>query len=841
MRSVSRLHLFFSLCVAVGSLLVAVASVSGQENATQEIGTPATITDSPEISESAIRFFESEIRPLLAEHCYECHNDNKQENDLRLDTFAGITQGGAAGPVFVAGKPEQSLLITAIGYDDTSLQMPPDGKLPSHEIGLLSKWIEMGAPHPDASSTIVQVQQAIDIEAGRQFWSFQPLQKPTLPKIFDSSWPQSPIDLFVIDRLQRTGIQPNPLADKRTLIRRATFDLTGLPPTIEEVQNFLNDVSPDAFARVVDRLLASPAYGIRWGRHWLDVARYADSNGLDENLHYGNAWRYRDYVIDAWNADQPFDEFVLEQLAGDLLETADQSTRNRHLIATGFLSLGPKVLAESDLQKMELDIIDEQVDSLSRSLMGLTIGCARCHDHKFDPIRSYDYYALAGIFKSTRTMQEFKRIAPWWEHPIPNAEEASAIANHAIREQRMQRELDTLITCSLNSTNDESSLPNDVVQQLAFLRAELKTLQESKPQVATAMGVQESDAIQDLPIHIRGSYLTLGETAHRGFPEVLLTSTANANSTGTGNATADSKLAKIAPQSSGRLELARWLTSDQHPLTSRVIVNRIWRWHFGTGIVATTDNFGRMGELPVNQALLDWLGCFLQEHDWSIKELHREILLSSTYQQSSVANLNSLALDPENRLQWRFSPRRLEAEALRDAMLKIGAIDDDQMGGTLVTIPNREFFFNHTSMDATRYDSHRRSVYLPVVRNHLYDMFSLFDFNDAGSVVGDRSTSTVAPQALFLLNSDLTQAAAEGLSRRVCQTATADHDRISLIYQAVFSRPASEHEIARGIAFLERASQMQQEPNASAAEQETDAWTLFCQTVFASNEFAYLK
>ncbi|MCA9117814.1 MAG: DUF1549 domain-containing protein, partial [Planctomycetaceae bacterium] len=370
--------------------------------AAEESSQPTPPTD------EEIRFFETKIRPLLAAHCNDCHGEDLQESNLRLDSLVGMMTGGKAGPAIIPGKPASSLLITAVGYQDNDLKMPPDEKLSARQIADLTRWVELGAPHPDSGKVkIAKPRSRVDIEAGRQHWAFQPLTKPAVPQL--DTPVRHPIDAFLTAAQSEQGLRPLGAADRRTWIRRATFDLTGLPPTPAEIDAFLADDSDAAFADVVDRLLNSPHYGEQWARHWLDIARYADSNGLDENVAHGNAWRYRDYVVQSLNSDKPYDEFLLEQLAGDLLDSGENPTlRNTRLIATGFLVLGPKVLAEVDKAKLEMDIVDEQLDTIGRSLMGLTLGCARCHDHKFDPIGHDDYYALAGILKSTRTMETLK-------------------------------------------------------------------------------------------------------------------------------------------------------------------------------------------------------------------------------------------------------------------------------------------------------------------------------------------------------------------------------------------------------------------------------------------------
>ena len=570
-----------------------------------------------------IEFFEQKIRPLLVEKCYSCHSDQadtkkKPKGGLRLDTRDATLLGGDSGPALVPGKPEESLIIKTVRYTDSDLRMPPKTRLSDAEIRLLEEWVKRGAPDPRKGGTApVAKETTIDLEEGRKHWAFQPVRDPALPQVRAKAWVRNEIDSFILAKLEAADLSAPRMADKRTLIRRATFDLIGLPPTPAEIEAFLADGSADAFAKVIDRLLASPRYGERWGRHWLDVARYADSNGLDENIAHGNAWRYRDYVIASFNDDKPFDRFIVEQLAGDLLKGTGESPPTpvggsdapakpqaayEPLIATAFLSLGPKVLAEVDETKMEMDIIDEQIDTTGRAFLGMTIGCARCHDHKFDPISARDYYAMAGIFRSTRTMEHFRKIAKWWENPIPTAEDLDA--KKAFEQQ--VAEARAAINERVKGANDElrarlgeaAAFPdkpepqyNDEAKaELKKIRDALAKLENSPPEMSTAMGVTEGKPV-DVGVHVRGSHLTIGEVVPRRFPLVLTTGTQE----------------PIADDRSGRLELAQWIASKQNPLTARVIVNRVWRWHFGRGLVRTPDNFGKLGEAPTHPELLDWL------------------------------------------------------------------------------------------------------------------------------------------------------------------------------------------------------------------------------------------
>ena len=696
-----------------------------------------------EDSPSGVEFFNDQVKPLLVEHCFECHSARSETlgGNLRLDSRAGWQQGGDLGPTIVPGKANESLFLAAVRYTKEELQMPPKGKLPDHVIKVFEQWVRMGAPDPRTESS--PAAETPSLEDGSH-WAFQtPHNQPmSVPSVKNRTWPRNEIDRFILAQLETREMTPAPRASRRVLIRRATFDLTGLPPTAEEVDQFLQDKSADAYDRLLDRLLASPRYGERWGRFWLDVARYADSNGLDENIAHGNAWRYRNYVIRAFNHDKPYADFITEQLAGDLIHQQEDESFDP-LIATGFLSLGPKVLAEVDETKMEMDIIDEQVDTVGRALLGLTFGCARCHDHKFDPISTEDYYALAGIFKSTRTMEHFTKIARWNER---------AIAPEA--QQTQHRELTRRIDAAkkrLEELSKEKAADDTTKQQHAQLETEIKRLEGQLPSLPTAMAVADQEQPINLPVHVRGSHLHQGSEVPRGMPAVFAPDAHG-----------------IPKSSSGRLQLAQWLTDGRHPLTARVIVNRMWRWHFGRGLVETTDNFGRLGASPTHPALLDWLADRLVHEKWSLKAIHRLMMRSSTYQQSSVER-QAESSDPENRYLSRMPLRRLEAEAIRDSILAVAGILDVRPNQSLLHVENRAFLFDHTSIDKTRYGHKVRSVYLPVIRNHLYDGFQLFDYTDASVVNGNRSSTTVAPQALFLMNSEMLQEAAFAFADRMLE------------------------------------------------------------------------
>ncbi|MBI5760901.1 MAG: PSD1 domain-containing protein [Planctomycetales bacterium] len=778
-----------------------------------------------------LKFFETSIRPVLAEQCQKCHSAEKQRGNLRLDSRRAMLQGGDSGAAIVPGQPENSLLIRAIRQLDKDLKMPPKGKLSDKQIADFTQWVKQGAPYPEPISSL-KVRHR-----DPSHWAFQTPVDPPVPSVRDTVWSRTSLDRFILAKLESASIAPAATADKRTLIRRATFDLTGLPPTPAEIVEFLADDSADAFPRLIDRLLASPAYGERWGRHWLDVARYADSNGLDENVAHGNAWRYRDYVVAAFNSDQPYDQFLVEQLAGDLLPASDNATRHRHLIATGFLAIGPKVLAEVDETKMQMDIVDEQIDTVGRAVLGLTFGCARCHDHKFDPVDTADYYGLAGIFKSTRTMETFKKVARWHENPIPTPEGIAAKAVHdeqvSQKKAAIQKVIDRADTAAKAAVPAgekppqklEALYPEETRAELKRLRDELAQFEKSAPEQPSAMGVSD-DAVVDVAVHVRGNPFKLGDVVPRRLPRVL----------------AGSSPPPFDAQHSGRLELARSFVERRHPLTSRVMVNRVWRWHFGRGLVRTPDNFGLLGEAPTHPELLDWLAHRFMEQGWSLKKLHRLIMLSSTYQLSSTVDATAVERDPENRLFGRANVQRLEAEAVRDAMLAVSGQLDRTLGGSLLTVKNRAYFFDHTSKDLTDYSSRRRSIYLPVVRNNLYDVFQLLDYPDAAVPSGDRTTTTVAPQALMMMNSEFVARASADMAARILGDPQVDDaHRIQTVYGLAYGREATADEMTQASTFVIEVEKALQSEQPDAPQRLRQAWDSLCQVILAANEFIYLK
>ncbi len=1136
---------------------------------------PANVSRADEASDAA--FFEAKVRPLLIAKCHECHGSEKPKAGLRLDSRDAVLTGGESGPAAVVGKPDESLLVDVIGYRNT-VQMPPKAKLPDAEIATLTEWVRRGLPWPNskpaAPATNPATAAADFTDEQKAFWAFQPVQRELPPTVTNEAWVRSPIDRFILAPLESKGLSVAREADRRTLLRRVTLDLTGLPPTPDEVAEFVADSAPDALERVVDRLLASPRYGERWTRHWLDVARYADSNGLDENLAYANAYRYRDYVVKAFREDKPYDRFLIEQIAGDLLpfesspplslsdvgegrsEVASPATKAPltltlspadrgegtgravdsfdALVATGFLCLGAKMLAEDDPVKMQMDIIDEQVDTIARAVMGLTMGCARCHDHKFDPLTVDDYYGLAGIFKSTQTMDTFTVVARWHERPLASPQQlqqrderqrlataqkqaieklkadatetilteprrnAGAYLLAATREFQLAEQskntkprgndpnvkaipgvilieaedyargnvlkdretygkaigvlvnrgetpnfteydidveraaayqfelryaaagsrpvkvilngqlaksdaagmvtgswnpdtqtwfvegtvslktgrnvirleqpqffphIDKLLLTPVNDSKSpipappqgtvtaeqsqllpslvqqwsktlektksdsksilsawhqfaagkpltvdpaaaengvarllgdaqpesltdlahryerlfaeaqqswtdlkataagkdaksladpvleaarllivdpkgpfavpadiEAAFPPDVAAQLKAGRDELASQEAAIPKFAEAMAVAESKP-EKLKIHLRGSHLTLGREVPRQLPRIL---------TGAAN--------RELTEGSGRLQLARWLASRAHPLTSRVMVNRVWQWHFGHGLVRSPDNFGRLGERPSHPELLDWLAgeftgnAFRAPHSWSIKHLHRQLVTSSAYRMSTTHDARAALADPENRLLWRFHRQRMDVEVLRDSLLAVNGQLDETPGGTMLPTANRAYVTSTANVNPAIYNSRRRSIYLPVVRSALFEVFTAFDFADPSTLNGQRDQTTVAPQALFMMNSAFVLDQSRVLASQLLGRTDLDPPaRVRHLYDLAYSRAPSEAEVSRAAGYLDRLRAAMTQSGIAAAEIEPRAWTSLCRAVLSANEFVYVE
>ncbi len=929
----------------------------------------AGFSSSPGAEPGRVDFFEAKIRPVLVKECYSCHSSEskKLRGGLRLDSRAGMLKGGDSGPAIVAGNPEESLLLQALRYDE--LEMPPKGRLAPTVIADFTRWVKEGAIDPRVESKN-SAAKTIDIEAGRRFWAYQKPSHHDAPEAADKAWPRTEIDRFILAALEARGLKPVRDATRRELLRRVSFDLVGLPPSVEDIEAFEHDSAPDAFERQVDRLLNSPHFGERWGRHWLDVVRFAESLTL-RGFILKQTWRYRDYVIEAFNADMPFDRFVREQIAGDLLPAENVADRRSKLVATQFLFLGDTNLEEQDKRQLRMDVVDEQLDTIGKAFLAQTIGCARCHDHKFDPIPTRDYYALAGILGNVKTL-EHGNVSMLIERPLPEEPEKEALlarheesiaaleariaaakksANVGATESALEtrgvltpREVPGVVVDDSQATrvgewkaskysgsyigdgylhdenaskgeksltfhpelpeagkyevwlaysagsNRAASVPITILsadgettthvdqtvaapirgrftslgqfrferngqgyvlisnegtaghviadavlfipvadlpraladrpdassnkkESVAALESELKKLRASGPKRETIPIGKEEAEIRDCPVHIRGSVQNLGEVVPRGFLRVATFGSPS----------------PLPSRESGRRELADWLANADNPLTARVIVNRVWSWLFGTGLVRTVDNFGTTGDSPSHPELLDELTLKFIDEGWSLKSLIRRIVLSRAYQISCDDDSPSRERDPESRLIWRRLPRRLDAESLRDAMLGIsGQLKFDMKGPGYPPQLAADYGFPQVDV--------RRSVYVPVFRNALPELFSAFDFADPGMVVGRRDVSTVAPQALFLLNHPFVIEQARLAARRLrAHQGLSDGQRLDRAFQLALGRLPTEAEsrIAR--------EYLASRPDEGGASSQERRWSVLFQTLFATIDFRYIK
>lgn len=927
-------------CIVATSLLIAVALPALPQN----------------------EIFEKNARPLFADKCQGCHNQKLKSGGIDLSTDEGLRDAAAGGFFGTAAKPESAPIVQALSYE-SRVKMPPHGKLSPEAIAAVRDWVAAGAPIPAAKSSAIETATSVRpvsirgviTDNDKKFWSFAPIGHPVLPA---STWSSNPIDRFIDANLRKNGLQPAAPAGKATLLRRATFDLTGLPPTEKELSDFLADNSPKAFEKVVDRLLASPRYGERWGRHWMDVMRYADSTGSDEDHRYPHAWRYRDYVIQAFNEDLPYNEFVREQLAGDIL-AADPSSGvgPRGIVATGFLALGKKALAQKDLPLKRYDVVDDQIDVTAKAFMGLTVTCARCHDHKFDPIATKDYYAMAGIFASTLSyangetgnpvetplvpvddytafrkawtavLDNDKKIdkildfdkeakkdrdgqqskiaanmqAAWlvYGKGVPGEQVAKVAADAGLDQKELERwaaylaakghpELAKWRAASdqnraavakeyeaefgrsayqydqdlswwkqahqsfpaagkvagarpdvdaskhpffyavwiakdgpLFRDNEEriAALPAEQAATLRSLIAQRPELESAAPkkEVPMACAVKEGETM-DQKVFLRGDYHNLGDPVERIGPSILRISAP----------------APAVSTKSGRLELAQWIVDPANPLPARVMANRIWQGHFTDGLVRTPDNFGKLGDRPANPELLDYLARSFMENGWSVKKMHRLIMLSKTYQMSAEFDADKKAKDPEDRLLSHFPRRRLSIEEIRDSFLTFGGDLDLTMGGTLDPGVGTDGETSSTRISMNPESTNRRSVYLPLRRSNLPTLYMLFDFGDASTPDGKRNPTTVATQALYVMNSPLVIREAKALADSTLARDKKDAKRIEDLYIRIFDRRPDPNEVDAGLTYLQSLHRRWSDID------EKKAWQSFCHALMASNEFIYV-
>ncbi|MFM7074198.1 MAG: PSD1 and planctomycete cytochrome C domain-containing protein [Planctomycetota bacterium] len=786
--------------------------------------------------------FEKKIRPVLTARCYSCHAADAKElkGGLALDTRAGLLQGGDSGPAVVPGNAKASLLIAAIRHEG-GLEMPPQQKLTDEQIADFVRWIDAGATDP-RDGVAAKPAAALDIERGRQFWAFQRPVKTPPPTPKETTWPLSDIDRFVLDAQEKNGVTAAADADPSVLVRRLYFDLIGLPPTTQESEQFVRHIQgggPHALETTlkqsVDRLLESSQFGERWGRHWLDVARYAESTGKESNHNYPHAWRYRDYVIDSLNADVPFDRFIREQIAGDLLPAEDDIQKAEQIVATTFLAVGPKSLTERNKKKFELDVVDEQIEAVTQAFLGLTVACARCHDHKFDPIPQADYYALAGIFRSTEllygTIPVITNANPsnLWTLPHGSAMSVALPPLTTSGRERLEKLVADTRVKGRESLRDRKTGTQEIVRNrilIGTLEAKLNSYNTDGSAKALSMGARDRVVARNSELFIRGEVDKPGRTIPRGFVQVLCEDKGPTIGSG-----------------SGRLELAEWIASGANPLTARVFVNRVWQHLFGRGLVTTPDNFGASGQPPSHPALLDHLATTFVDDGWSVKRLIRRIVLSHVYRQNSTHNAANFAKDPDNVWLWRMSPRRLDAEAIRDAMLSIaGRLELKPPVGSAVALGGDGFSAGlelGRQLDEQRLNC--RAVYLPVIRGRMLESLEEFDGVDGSGVTGQRSETTVPSQSLYLLNSPFVMGLANSAARRLMAESTESNQRVETAYQRWFGRMPSAAEKAAAVSFVSRYQEQSKADGWTPGGPQMAAWTAFCQSLWASSEFLVRK
>ncbi len=824
-----------------------------QPGTAQEMSMSST---APEYSDEQINFFESKIRPALVEHCYKCHSEDgdKIKGGLLLDTREMSLVGGDTGPAVVPGKLDESLLYTAILYTDTDLEMPPKYKLDDDVIADFKQWITMGAPDPrerkSKSGAPAEYTNTIDVEAGREHWAYQLPTHSEKPSAEAGSGTLNAIDAFVEKGRVTADLTAAPDADALALVRRLYFDLIGLPPRQEQVEAFLAGYETDpetTLAKTVDSLLASNQFGERWGRHWLDVARYGESSGKEVNATFPHAWRYRDYVIDAFNSDKPFDEFVLEQIAGDLLDAATPEEKAEHLIATSFLAIGTKGLNEVNSRQFRFDLADEQLDTTSQAFLATTVACARCHDHKFDPIPMADYYSMAGIFLSSETLYgtaealQSRRTTELVSLPASSKSgtESKSLGEMiemsyqmTVLEERLEEITNEIRELRRSGDNDAArGMLNQVLRarsQVGIHRQLLDSYDDDGNPIAFTMGVQDREEPFDSQILIRGEEDNpTEERAPRGFLQLIQTNNQSA----------------IGTHESGRRQLAEWITSPENPLTARVYANRVWGWLIGEGLVTSVDNFGTTGEKPSHPELLDYLALTLIDSSWSTKDLIREIVASKTYRMSSDYDEAQFQKDPENRLLWRANRKRLDAESLRDATLAASQqLDLSRPEGSMVSQVGDGFVGRNIQEAQLNAPSNHRSVYLPIVRGLVPESLSLFDFSDPSLLSGKREVTTVPSQALYLMNSDFAIKSAEAMAGYLVNDQKLRGPELATAaFYLCYSRPPTPEESQHTKDYIERFLQVAKAENLSVEKSRHMALTTFCQSLISSAEFRYLN
>lgn len=798
---------------------------------------PKTASKSPAGTETA--FFEAKIRPILTKECLPCHSRKAGavQGGLSMDTRVEMLTGASKGPLVVPGKPKDSLLIQVVRHLHPTLKMPPSGKLTEAQIQTLEAWIAKGAFDPRGSQ-----QQVVRPETKEQKeWAYRKPVLPSVPTETNGGWASLPIDRFIAAAQKRNGLQPAPPATGKLLLRRIAMDITGIMPTASELDAFPDKPTQADIRKAIDTYLASQEYGRRWGRHWLDIARYAESSGKDANVAYPEAWRYRDYVIDSFNANKPYDTFIREQLAGDLLPSASTALTATQTIATGYLAVGTKSHTERNTRQFRLDVADEQIDAIGQGILGLTVACARCHDHKTDPISQRAYYQLAGIFLSTEThtasaptnqqrqgsdgialpadtsVYRPTGLTPFEQRLLTN--QMSALVQQ--REQLIQAQ-------RRNRTAGNGGL---VVLQnrINVLEHQLNRYDASGRLKPFAMGASEKVILEDCPIYARGERTQPGEVVQRGIPAFLGASTETS----------------VPRTSSGRLQVADWLVSKDNPLTARVFVNRVWHYLFGRGLVASCDNFGVTGMRPDHPELLDYLAIRFMENGWNIKSLIRDIMLTKTYQLDSTPGIKAVQTDPEDIQLSHQRVRRMDAEAIRDNILAVSGDLDLRVpdGSPMVKVDGQ--FARRPAFDPQTMTMPYRSVYLPIVRDTLPDALAVFDMAEPSLVTGVREETTVPSQALYLLNAPFVIDAAIKASARIPVASRTQDERIESVFRMILGRMPSATEVNASKAFLDSFVPESQANSGVysrvARNAERARWTVFCQSLMATVEFRTVR
>ena len=839
----------------------------------------SAVADEPRrFTEEQLTFFETKIRPMLVTHCYECHADEAKivQGGLRLDHRAGLLQGGDSGAAIEPENGDQSLLLKALKYD--GVEMPPKGKLPEAVIQDFEAWIAMGAPDPREAISDAP-RRKIDLEDGRKFWAFQPVSDPPQPVVKDGDWALDPLDRFVLARLEAKELQPVADADRYTWLRRVTLDLTGLPPTPSEIEAFVRDGSPRACETVVDRLLNSRAFGERWARHWLDLTGYADMIGTSNNVFAEHAWRYRDYLIEAFDKDKPFNRFVGEQIAGDLLPADSPKERAENITATGFLMVGDVQIVEPDKAKLEADHIDTQISKIGTAFLGMTLGCVRCHDHKFDPLELTDYYGIAGMLRSSPSTHKIpfgvwsllnSTVLPETPEQLVARQKVEAAHEAKLAEMKASREkleaekksvvaeLEQLAkaeqskadasdagTAAETQSTDEAAATrvkkDSLTKRRDELTAQLKPLGPAiqhaeffRSKAPRAFAMQDGDHPADMPIYIRGNPYAPGTVVPRGTIRVA----------------SWEKPPEIPAGQSGRLQLADWLANSRNPLTARVAVNRIWQKLFGEGLVRSVDYFGTRGERPSHPELLDHLATRFMQQGWSQKQLIRALALSRTYRLSSTNDVTALKVDPDNRLLWRMNRQRLDAEAIRDGLLAVSGELVPSEGGPALVLEQVENCgalvqkgvnppnYNHRKSRPAQ--EFQRTIYLPVMRTNTTNLDRIrnnFDFVNPAQIAGQRSQTVVPTQSLFVMNNELFRNRAQVLADRLIAETPQSDVRLDQLWLRVFNRPITAAERDSAATFLAELDAVI--PDQNAAANESLQWLELCHSLLASNEFMF--